>query len=246
MWPDVTIQICTYNRAEEIARTVSALHESLTYSGKLHWLICDDATGGKYLDKLKRSAAFKGLEVTFVSTPTNAGWAANVNNGLRQVKTEFVFFLEDDYVLTEKLALDPGIALMLTKSHIGMLRYRGTAGDHVVLHQMESDINAFLPDYREAQGVAGKLTYCLLDSGSPTVWLYSHGPHLKKMAFHQFYGLYPEGFRLGETEERFAHTVKDGMKKQGAPALAILPGWIPMKWNHIGHSYQHTELDQAH
>lgn len=246
MWPDVTLQICTYNRPEEIARTVLALREGLVYSGRLHWLVCDDASPGKYLDKLKRSAAFKGLDATFVTIGQNSGWAKNVNNGLRQIKSDYIFFLEDDYVVTGHLDLDAGLALLLTKPHIGMLRYRGTAGDHLVLHQMEADVSAYLPDYREGTGVAGKLTYCLLDSGSPTVWLYSNGPHLKHARFHDFYGFYPEGLRLGETEEKFAHTVKDGMKKAGAPALAITPGWIPMKWEHIGRSFQHTELDQVH
>jgi len=245
MWPDVTIGIITYARPEEIVRTVTALRENLHYSGQLHFVAADDSSPDRYVEKLKRSKLFKEIGTEFISTPENGGWGINANHLLQHVSTQFLFQIEDDYVLTQPLNLDAGMALLLTKPHIGMLRYRGTAGDHVVLHQMEADVSAFLPEYREGTGLPGKLTYCLLDSGSPTVWLYSNGPHLKRRDFHQFYGDYPEGLKLGVTEEKYAHIVRDGMKTAGAPAIAILPDTIKMIWEHIGHSYQGSEFDKG-
>lgn len=243
-FPAVTILICTYNRPDEIRATMEALIDNLAYPN-VRVLISDDSTPGRYLSSLKRLKAFKHWPTTFVSTEQNAGWGANVNNGLKHVDTDYVFFLEDDYVLTTPLDLRVGVALMEAKADLlGMVRYRATAGEHMVLHQFEADITGLIPDFHEHHAyVPGRVTYLQLDSGSPSLWLYSHGPHLKHKRFHVFYGAYPEGLKLGQTEESYAHRVKDGMKTHGAPGIAILPGWVTMRWQHIGTSYQGTEAD---
>lgn len=241
-WPTVTIQICTYDRYDDIKRTVEALADNLTYPN-LEWLICDDSSPSIYLSRLKRLKLFRDLNAQFISTETNSGWGSNVNHGLVHIQTPYVFFCEDDYLLEHTLDLRVGVAVMEAKPIIGMLRYRGTAGDTVVYHQQEADIRPWLPDYHCGGGVIGKETYLLLDGGSPTLWLYSNGPHLKHCRFHQFYGLYPEGLKLGQTEEHYCHVVKEGMKRDGAPCIAILPEWIRMWWSHIGTSYQGTEFD---
>jgi hypothetical protein len=74
--------------------------------------------------------------------------------------------------------------------------------------------------------------------------VYSHGPHLKTSKFHQYYGPYPEGSKLGETEEKFAHIVKDRLREDPhAPQIAIQPDWVSMRFDHIGTTFQHTEKD---
>lgn len=241
-WPEVTIQICTYDRYDEIRRTVEALRENLAYPN-LKWVICDDSSPGQYVARLKRLKLFKEINAEFIVTDQNGGWGANVNNGLQHIPSPYIFFCEDDYLLEHTLDLRMGVAILEAKPHIGMIRYRGTAGDHVVFHQQEADIKPWLPDWHSGGGVIGKETYLLLDGGSPSLWLYSHGPHLKRRRFHDFYGLYPEGLKLGQTEEAFCHTVKERMKIADAPCIAILPEWIRMWWAHIGKSYQGTEFD---
>jgi len=241
-WPEVTVQICTYNRYDDIRKTVEALVENLTYPN-LKWVICDDNSPGTYISRLKRLKLFKDLNAKFISTLQNGGWGVNVNNGLRNIPSPYVFFCEDDYVLEHPLDLRFGVAIMETKPHIGMMRYRGTAGDTVVFHQQEADIRPWLPDYHMGGGVIGRETYLLLDGGSPSLWLYSNGPHLKRRSFHDFYGYYSEGLKLGQTEEHFCHVVKEKMKIPDAPCIAILPDWIRMWWAHIGTSYQGTEFD---
>lgn len=245
MWPNLSIVICTYDRFSEINRTVEALDLHLKYPRtSLQWVIADDHSPEGYVEELRQSPIIKKTGAIFSITDENSGWAANVNKALRKVKSDYVFFIEDDYVLTQDLDLRVGLALFEALPHLGYLRYRGTAGGHIILHQMEADIQATYPKYQQGLGLPGRVTYCLLDSNSPDLYLYTHGPHLKRKSFHEFYGNYPEGLRLGETEEKFAHMVKDGMKLSGAPALGILPEWIPMYFDHIGQSYQHTEKDR--
>lgn len=245
--PDVTIVIGTYNRPREIQLTVEALQANLTYSeGQLRLLIADNHSPGGYINKLKKLPAFKVWPTEYFVTPETLSWGEKMNGALASVQSDYVLYIEDDYVLSAALDLRVGVALLETGRHIGLLRYGGTAGDHVVFHQLESDISTLLPDWRDAMGGMGKLTYLQFDSGSPTAYLYSHRPHLKHRRFHRYYGLYDERRKLGATEEAYAIRVKAMQQgdNAGAPAIAILPEWIPMKWDHIGVSYQHTEADQ--
>lgn len=245
-WPDVTILICTYNRPTEIVQTVEALRENLSYvGGKLNWLVCDDSSPEGYVTKLKRLKLFKDLGVQFVSTDKNSGWGVNVNTGLGAAmnRSDYIFFLEDDKILHAPIDLQITVALMEARPDVGMLRYKGTAGDHIVMHQLEADVSPYIPDFRHGYGVPGKLAYLQLDSGSPSLWLYSHGIHLKHRRFHEFYGMYPVGKKLGETEHVFCHQVKDLMLQPGAPGIAILPEFVADQTEDIGKSWQHTEAD---
>lgn len=249
--PRITFILITYKRSKELRRTLDALMRHIVYPRELlRWVIADDCSGDGYTDDLRNVSRYESLNLEFSVTPKNSGWGVNANTALGYVArnhpdTELVFQIEDDYVLTKALDLRAGAALMSVKPEIGMLRYRGTAGTHLVFHQLEADINAYLPDYQEGVGLSGKLTYCLIDGNSPSLYIYSHGAQLKRLSFHSFYGAYPEGQKLGTTEERTAHIVKDGMKLPNAPCIAILPEWIALHFNHIGESRQHTEMDKG-
>ena len=244
-WPEITIGIITFNRPVEIVKTIEALRANLYYpEDKLHWIISDDASPNGYLAKLKKQALFKDIGARFIDTGINSGWGKNANHLLDCVETDFHLMLEDDKVLHHPLDLRVGVAAMMEMPYIGMMRYRGTAGDHLILHHMEVNIEKWMPDYQDGVGAAGHLTYCLLDCGSPALHIYSHGPHLKRRNFHEFYGRYPEGMKLGQTEEAYAHQVKDKMRENGAPPIGILPEWIPNYFDDIGQSYQGSEWDK--
>lgn len=246
--PHIALLVITYNRYDILKTTLNALLEKLIYpADKLHIVVSDDSTGGTYLTNLKRTKAYKDIE--FISTNERSGWGKHVNGALQHVRTEYpqcdyVFQIEDDYELKEVLDLRLGAALMETRPNIGMLRYRGTAGTHCIYHQFEADIPSYELD-------RDNITYLQLDNASHTLWVYSNGPHLKRIQshqsqhpdFHEHYGLYLEGAKLGATEENFAHRVKDGMKLGHAPAIAIMPEWVNMHFNHLGDSWQGSQDD---
>lgn len=244
--PTVTAVIITYNRPKEIRRTLSGLWENLYYNGAFRFLIADDHTPGNYLSELEKW--FRGNipgEIETLSTPANAGWGANANYALAHVKDDIVLFLEDDYVLKSPIDITPYAALLMAHEGIGLVRLDGIGGHKIVAHVNETDISDYAPDYRQGMGLQGKLNYFLADRTSRETWLYSNRPHLKHRRFHGFYGEYPQGLKLGATEEYFAHKVKDNMSLPAAPAIAIpldATGW----WDHIGVSYQHSELDREY
>ncbi len=245
-WPQVDVIIVTYRRFEEIQRTVASLVENLHYPN-LHWLIADDATPGNHVSRLKKLKLFKDIEAEFIPADENLGWGGNANRAMRYSRADLMYFQEDDYELTRPIDLRVGVALLIEKASVlSMLRYRGTAGDHVIFHQFQADMTTYIPDFREVMGHPGGLTYLQLDGHSPSAYLYSNGPHLKSRHFHEFYGEYPEGKRLGETEETMAVRVKSLMQTDPnhAPGIALLPEYVPMVYDHFGISFQGSEEDK--
>jgi len=248
--PPVTVLLCTYNRYDLLVETIRRLRENLNYPPELlQWVICDDHSPGQYRNKLAKEKELADLNVKIVTTPENSGWAANVNNGLAAVETDYIFFCEDDYWLNAEIGLNGMVALMETVPGIGMVRARGIAGTSIQAILNEADISAYVPNWVDGFGVAGKINYWQLSTGSATPYLYSNGPHLKHKRFHEFYGLYPTGLKLGQTEESYAHMVKDAAATRwmdGAPAITILPSDVVMWFDHVGESYQHTDADKTH
>lgn len=246
--PLLVILIMTYDRYSVVKDTIKSVLDNIRYPN-YKIVVSDDNTGGGYTSKLKRLSAFKDADIEFIETPERMGWGKHANWALAHIRkehpdAEFIFHMEDDYQIDTVLDIDTGVAILKRKPEIGMMRYRGTAGSHVVLHQMPSvTIDHYVQEYQEGKGVVGEATYMLLDSNSPDLWLYSNGPHLKRADFHDFYGEYPENVSLGDCEEQMAHRVKNRMKLVNAPAIAIMPKWIPMLWDHVGDSWQRTEHD---
>lgn len=247
--PALTIVIITYNRRAELKQTLQALYDNLYYDDeRITYLIADDCTPGAYRDDVLhdfKEINFLNERIEFLSTPQNSGWGSNSNHALSHVKDDVVLFLEDDRVLTEPLDISPYVALLMQHTGIGLVRLDGIGGHKTVLHTTETDISDYLPNYRQGMGAQGKLNYFLIDQNSPELWCYSNQPHLKHRRFHEWYGMYPEGLKLGQTEEIMAHTVKDGMKMPNAPALAVSLD-ATSKWDHIGRSFQGTEHDRLH
>lgn len=247
-WPRLVILLVTYKRIEELTQSVLALHNLIKYPlDRTIWVVSDDSSPDNYPEQVINIWTEHSLPTSavYTSTATNSGLGANMNNSLMQFRDYPVFQMESDYIPKRSLDLMAGVALLRKAPHIGMLRYRGTAGMRCTYHQQEADIIDMYPDYFSGEGAQGKLNYLELDPQSPTLYLYSNGPHLKSPSFHTYYGLYPEGLKLGATEESYAHIVKDGMQNANAPKIAILPDFVEMRFDHIGKTFQHSDLDKG-
>ncbi len=248
MIPYLAVVIVTYNRIREFELTLESLDKHIVYpKDKLLYFIADDCSRTEVQAAHRAVCNARGIRYMYVSGAENVGWGANVNRVLKMIfpmTCNYVYFTEDDYVVRKPLDLELGVALLEAAPHVGMLRYRGTAGSKIKFIQREAILTQ-LPDYVEACGIPGRATYLEIHPDSEDLYLYSHGPHLKRYDFHSYYGMYPEGLKLGHTEESYAHMVKNKYGHLGAPAIAILPDWVPLWFDHIGTSFQHTELDRG-
>jgi len=177
IWPDITVVIVTYNRPEEIRKTINALHNHIKYSGQINWLVADDGSDGTYASDLIKDYTGIGLQVVITN---RGGWGKNVNNAFKMVDTDYVFLCEDDYVSKYPLDLDTGVTLMQEEPTIGLVRYDGV-GEHL----LDLSLNT-------VESSQGKIAYALLRNTSSTLHIYSNRPHLCHKRFHQYYGAYPE------------------------------------------------------
>ena len=228
IWPAITVMIITYKRPTEIRKTISALKEKIKYPGKIFWHIADDESGENYIPDIKKD--FPELKISG-TTCHRGGWGKNFNTAFREVATEYIFVCEDDYVAIREIDLQTGILLMKELPTTGLIRYDGIEG-----HKL----NLFLRSVKSEE-TSETIQFAFIDRDSPDLYIYSNRPHLVSKAFHNKYGLYPEGISLGITEEAFAHIIKDRVEDE--MDLAILSTGIPRAFDHIGHSYQLTTED---
>lgn len=231
--PPLTILVVTYDRPDEIRRTVRALDQHVIYPrDKLHWHLSDDGSPLEYIPGVQN--AFPHLHFTATVTQRK-GWGANVNKGMgfanSHLGCDYVFLCEDDYVALKDINLQDGVLLMEAIRAIGLVRYDGVSAHDLILYLKEVKV-----------GTGRMLDYLIIDRLSPHLNVYSHRPHLKHRRFHSRYGPYKEATGLGMTETEFAHRVKD----QGVdgPLLAILPDGIPRAFDHIGKSRQGSAADK--
>jgi len=226
-WPVVTIAIITFSRTREIRRTIDALQTHLKYPPeRLRWHIADDNSPGTYIADLLRDFP----ELNFTYTVTNRkGWGVNVNTALRQIKSNYVFLCEDDYLAHSPIDLTQGVRLMQLRPEVGLVRYDGLCG-HIGQSLRLCEAHP-----------RGRLDYLIIEPElTHGHFTYSHRPHLKHRRFHEYYGLYAERLPLADTEVEFAKRV---MRMVDGPQIAILSDGIPRAFEHIGESRQGTEED---
>lgn len=228
MWPDVAVMIVTYDRPGEIRRVIKALDKHLQYEGKFIWYLADDGSPGSYVLDIQRDFPNLGFRVSITK---RLGWGANVNKCMQIIGEKHIFLCEDDYVALYPLDINKGVALLDSKTSIGLVRYDGLAGHRLNLAIEEVDTCLGILQYLK-----------ILKEDSRGLNVYSNRPHLKSVGFHRAYGEYPMNKPLGETESAFAHRVKDIPK---GPKLVILENGVVRAFDHIGKSRQGSELDQT-
>lgn len=229
-WPVVTVLVITYRRPIEIRRTLDALRRYLCYEGEIQWHLADDGSPSDYLPQLL--VDYDDIRFSWTITERK-GWGANVNKALRYINADYIFMCEDDYVAQRPLDLTCGVALMQAVQDIALVRYDGLEGHALTLH------------LEEVATELGTINYLRIDPVlSKHLNVYSNRPHLFHRRFIDFYGPYPEGKRIGETEEAYAHHVRDlGRENTNAPWLVALSDGVPRAFEHIGATWQGTEHD---
>lgn len=226
-WPDVTVLIITWNRPKVVRQVIQVLQEKLHYPGEIRWHLADDTSPGSYVADILRD--FPALQFSHTITPKRSGWGGNVNMALRAMKTPYVFQIEDDQLALRQLDIESGVFVMQQDPSVGLVRYDGLEGHRVTLYMDETP------------KIKGRRVHFLRVRRKLTMGLagYSNRPHLKHPGFHIAYGLYPEGFSLGSTEELFAWRV---MHSEGPDVVALSSG-IERAFRHMGKSRQATKED---
>lgn len=224
-WPGVSVLIPTYNRTQIVADTVAQLAQLLQYPGQItYWLGVDNTE-----ESAAQVQAFvekhANVQVNAIDGPRRRGYrngylGANLNKLIKtSLPDDILMQMDDDHRLLRCLDLRPHVEKLVTDETAGWIRLMGV-GFHNYCGCLEGR-------YWRVSWTSGEL------------YIPSNRPHIKHRRFHAFYGMYPEGLRLGETEERFCHQCKDKANKTPGPDVLVpLDVMTESSWDHVGHSFQ--------
>lgn len=222
--PLVDVVAVHFNRPQELAKSIASLREHLIYPN-LRFVVADDHSAKHVIDFIRAQVQ---PDLLF-RTERRSGLGFNTNNAMRQLDSDFVFLTMDDRVLTRPIDLKPAVKILGIYQQFGMVRYGGLEGHDVTCRLQEFTID----DIRYSVWVLSKAL-------SKFLYVYSGQPHLKHRRFHEVYGPYKEGVKLGLTEEEFAHRFID--RKEG-PGIICFPEFVACPFEHIGHTWQLGEHD---
>lgn len=231
-WPEISVIIPTYNRPKILLETIVRLHNFLRYSGVITYHVGIDGEHDRAAYMLVNTVP-EIHEHTRLYYGPNKGLGANLNALLEATASDFLFQLDDDHHLLEPLNLDRHVRQLIENDNAGWIRLMGIGG-----HTYQATLHG---------------TYWYIDwnsHGDYALYIPSMRPHLKHRRFHNFYGMYPEGKKLGETEEAFCHQCIDTFNKRkynttegDAPYVLVpLNSNSESAWAHVGESWQQKGL----
>lgn len=212
-YPLVSVLIPTYNRPAILQGTVDRLRLNLRYAGQLQIIVGND--GDELTD-------LRGADLVLEQSSGSLG--ANLNRLIAQAEGDYLFQMDDDHWLIEALDLTPHVEKLMKDTWVGWIRLMGVASHNYLMHM---DMTPFSK-------------YIIVDWQSTELYITSNRPHIKRRDFHTRYGMYPEGVKLGETEEGFCNHAKIKAQKDDAPLQVLLPLDVHTEsaWEHVGDSWQ--------
>ena len=202
-----TLSTEQHDRRAVLHETIALLRAHLLYSGLLRFLISADG--------LDPSGLFDGEpDVKVIYGRTSLG--ANTNNLLQHAGADVLFQQDDDLHLLEPLPIDRHVAKLVADPTAGWIRLWGV-GYHNLAARLDGE-------------------YWRCDTLQSEVYLLSFRPHLKHRRFHDHYGLYPVGFKCGETEEGMGYQMKAVHKDRPGPDVLVPLSGLPHDsiYRHVG------------
>lgn len=202
--PRLAVIIPTLNRHAIVRRTVELLQTRLLYSGERHIYVSAD---GEPLP----SGIFADMpNVTAMAGPSK-GYGANLNSMLIAAQEQLIFQCDDDMHLMHPLEINPHAMTLLSDDTAGWIRLFG-----VGYHRFAAELDG---------------TYWRVDwERSFELHIPSMRCHLKHRRFHEHYGMFPVGLKIGETEAGFGHQCKDVHASRGGPNVLVPLYPVPDEW----------------
>lgn len=200
-------------RTEYAIATAKALVANLAYP-ELAFYVADDGSSQEHIDSVLR--CFEGYPLIGWHTISNGTYGRNCNEAWNAVKDKckLTLWIEDDWVLRNRLDLYAYAALLMEDQSIGMVRLgylnlnmRGTVFGH-----------------------SGRL-YWRLDRDADS-YVFTGHPSLRHDRYRMIYGRYPEGFNPGETELAYGMQYRSGNGPDIVWPVGESEMWGP--FSHIG------------
>lgn len=223
--PLLSIAMVTYERTDEAIQTIQTTCKNLKYPLELRsWYLSDDGSKGDHASLLADELRKQGEELRWFRSERErkegqeatyyAGMGWNKVLGNAHQNSDFVLWLEDDWVLDEPLDLAPFVRILQKREDVGIMSFR--------ILSIETDVCT--------KGYDGKM---YVQYSKTSQYAYSGNPLLRHARFVKHYGWFAEDKDPGNIEldydSRYRMDDKDG------PWI-----WRPLDispwgaWKHIG------------
>lgn len=206
------ILIPTFNRASIVVETVRLIRQHILSPLPYEFYVGCDGTDDT-------PARLHGDAVIFPGATGSLG--ANLNRLISAARDDGCMYLwqqDDDHQPIADVNLFPHIALMESDPRAGWVRMMGVGAHHYVADLIES--------------------YWYVRWDSPEMYITSNRPHVKRADWVDTFGWYPEGVRLGLTEEGYCHQCRNLGIAGGVPRVVVPLTHNERDWNHTGESLQ--------
>lgn len=231
-WSTIACLIPTYNRPDILPMTIKLLDENLGYPGRIVYFVGNDGdidVAPVLVETLSEDIRER-LQIICGPRRENGsgGLGDNLNKLLRVTANyhiDYLLQMDDDHWLIKPIDLVPHV-IQLMDDGAGWIRLMGIGSHHYTAT------------------LEGNYWYVHWDSEGPySLYIPSNRPHLKHRRFHDFYGYYPEGMKLGETEESFCHQCRRAWRtatENDNPPSVLVPlnNNSESAWMHVGVSWQ--------
>jgi len=176
-------------RQQYAEATLASLFKHLRTERGLWLHVADDGSAPEYREHLWELAGQYVGANRSISNSERRGYGGSYNSASHIVHQlgglDAILQMEDDWVLSRDLDLDPLVNVLQTEPHIGCIRL-GLIGYY---HPLRAE---FL--WTQDQH------FLLLDPNSQSQYIWSGGPRLETVAWARGVGPWPERLRAGETE----------------------------------------------
>lgn len=214
-YPPVSVIIPTYNRPGVLLGALRALAKNLRYKGYIRVHVGND---GSALDWENIMRAANPYASSLYQDPTGS-LGANLNRLLLESEHDVFLQLDDDHILQSPLDITPHVARLMQDDNAGWIR--------LWLPECTCDGSQYYHFQAKMKGAYWAI--------KPEGELYgpSNRPHLKHRRFHEHFGYYTPGLKLGQTEDDFCHRWQAKAQHGGGPDV-LIPVHLgsPYQWRH--------------
>jgi hypothetical protein len=217
MTEPINVVLLTYGngdaRTEYAIRTAQALVANIVYP-ELAFYIADDGSNQAHIDAVLK--CFEGHPVSGWHTIPNGTYGANVNKAYQATKDygRLTMYIEDDWVLRDRLDLYSYAAMLMEREDVGMVRLgylnlnmRGTVFGH--------KDRLYWRLYRDADS-----------------YVFTGHPSLRHSRFTEAVGMYPEGLNPGYTELTYGLQYRNSQSPDIVWPVGDREMWGP--FDHVG------------
>lgn len=181
---DLTLLVTHYNRSMSLEKQLNEFSKQCSFA---EIIVSDDCSNSQEIKKVIELQ--KQYNFRLVRSDSNKGLGNNINKGQKEVKTNFILYVQEDFVPFPEAVniIYDGLNELQTSPELDIVRLYA--------------YNKF-PYLKEYKKGFSEMLFKPIIKGYRQYYYYSDHPHIKRSSFLNKFGPYKEGITPEQTEYR--------------------------------------------